>query len=99
MNFEEIVDFALYALYDGSRAKGQWCAFKEVFQANEETLSDADLKMLVDVLKEKGFAQGFRKATLIGDTQAQIMPAGTKFVESDSFSNPGTSIKSMMEGQ
>lgn len=90
MNQDERIDSILLLLYKVKDEKGM-TPIMEIFANNQNELTIEELKAAMKIIKRKGF--GVFQILLKGsDYGGQINQHGIDFVETDSFSQPGTSL-------
>ncbi len=90
MTFKEKIDYALLGLYKQTK-DGTMLKIKQAFESNNQELSIDELRQIKDIIESKGFAV-FQIEPKGLDFRGQITDKGITFVETDSFSNQGTSI-------
>jgi hypothetical protein len=91
MNEMEKIDFALLGLYKQTKVRGM-LSIRQAFTENNQSLSIAELPMIRTFLEINYKFAVFQIEKKGEDLRGQILPEGIIFVETDSFSQPGTSI-------
>lgn len=94
MNDLEKIDYTLLGLYSQTR-NGGMLRIIQAFTENGQSLTIEELREIRTILEHRGFAV-FQVEPQGVDFRSQITDNGVKFVESDSFSQPGTSILNIM---
>jgi hypothetical protein len=89
----EKIDFTLLTLYK-STVNGGMVSVISSFQANRQVLEIDELAIIKNLLEDNGYAV-FQVEKL--DYRGQITDDGKIFVETNSFSVPGTSILTLEE--
>lgn len=94
MNELEKIDYTLLGLYYQTRDRGM-LRIIQAFNENGQSLTIEELRVIKTILENRGFAV-FQVEPQGVDYRSQITDNGIAFVESDSFSQPGTPILDLM---